>query len=313
MPFAALDRISYASPAPRRRRGATGVVLGIIAAVFAFIPGTSPVAFAVGIVALIMGIVALTKRNGSGKLATILGAGAVIVAVIFAQVYGLPDDDDSATADASPVATAARATPATAIVPNVVGLQVDAAKKRLDGVGLRGAVTHGGSETVGTQSPAAGTKVNRGSSVKLTVLPMVGTAASNPAPAGTKEDLESTNRLDKSKTDYTEWIDSYDDSWTSSNEFDTPAAGKKFVAVTVHVKATTAGVAASDAVYDLGLADTAGNVYESALVGGNDAQMPGVTLGVGQQAHGVVVFEVPIAFHGGVLSFGSGTIFVKTN
>lgn len=37
--------------------------------------------------------------------------------------------------------------------------------------------------------------------------------------------------------------------------------------------------------------------------------MPQVTLGAGQQASGIVVFEVPASVTGGVATFGDGTVF----
>ena len=37
--------------------------------------------------------------------------------------------------------------------------------------------------------------------------------------------------------------------------------------------------------------------------------MPQVTLGAGQQASGIVVFEVSASVSGGVATFGDGTVF----
>jgi hypothetical protein len=131
----------------------------------------------------------------------------------------------------------------------------------------------------------------------------------NPLARDTHTPMQSTNRLDGSTAEYQEWFDGYNNDWRGYDEFEAPDAGYKYVAVTVHVKATTAGVDASSVKYDVNFADAKGTAYEQASVYGYAGEMPDVTLGAGQQASGVVVFQVPVGLNGGVVSFGQGSIF----
>lgn len=205
------------------------------------------------------------------------------------------------------------AKPVQETVPNVVGQTVAQATGNLGAYRLNAdAGSAADTQTVISQSPAAGTQVPAGTTVELTAQPPAGSSASNPAAAGTKEDMQSTNSLSGAQSTYTEWIDSYLDNFSSGNEFEAPSAGDKYVAVTVHVLATSSGVDSGTVADDVSPASTSGTVYQSTTV---DAakQMPSVTLGSGQQASGQVVFEVPNSFHGGILSIGDGTIFLKTS
>jgi hypothetical protein len=141
-------------------------------------------------------------------------------------------------------------------------------------------------------------------------LRSVGQSYDNPYPAGTKATMQTTNRLDGTTADYTEWVTGFDGNWTGYDEFDAPAAGKKYVAFVVNVQATDAGVDAGTVAYDASFTDSSGNVYSHATAMYDASnQMPEVTLGAGQQASGIVVFEVPASVAGGVATFGDGTVF----
>lgn len=137
----------------------------------------------------------------------------------------------------------------------------------------------------------------------------MGQSFDNPNPVGTHSQMQSTNRLDGSQATYEEWFDGYVDNWRGYNEFEAPKAGDKYVAVSVHVKANDAGVDASTVAYDLNLTGADGTAYDQADVYDYTGAMPDVTLGAGQQATGVVVFEVPAGFTGPRASFGHGTVF----
>lgn len=137
-----------------------------------------------------------------------------------------------------------------------------------------------------------------------------GQSFDNPYPAGTQASMESTNRLDGTTTTYTEWITDFNPHWTGYDSFEAPDAGMKYVAFIVHVQATTAGVDAGTVGYDASFTDSNGNVYSHATAQyGASGQMPQVTLGAGQQASGIVVFEVSASVSGGVATFGDGTVF----
>jgi len=137
-----------------------------------------------------------------------------------------------------------------------------------------------------------------------------GQSFDNPYPAGTQAPMQSTNRLDGTKTNYTEWITGFDGNWTGYDDYEAPAAGNKYVAFIVNVQATDAGVDAGTVAYDASFTDSNGNVYAHATAQyGAPNQMPQVTLGAGQQASGIVVFEVPASVTGGVATFGDGTVF----
>lgn len=137
-----------------------------------------------------------------------------------------------------------------------------------------------------------------------------GATADNPYPAGTQVPMQSTNRLDGTQVSYTEWVTGFNADWRGYDEFGAPDAGMKYVAYVVHVKADDAGVDAGTVAYDASFTDAGGNVYERATVTYQaKPQMPSVTLGSGQQAQGVVVFEVPVSVKTGVATFGDGTVF----
>lgn len=81
------------SPNNAAKSGLTtaGLVLGIIAVVFAFIPLIgAPVGIPLGVLALIFGIIGIIKKHGGKAIAaTALGAGAVILAtVMMVSVFG---------------------------------------------------------------------------------------------------------------------------------------------------------------------------------------------------------------------------------
>jgi hypothetical protein len=83
-----------------------------------------------------------------------------------------------------------------------------------------------------------------------------------------------------------------------------------YVAFVVNVQATDAGVDAGSAAYDASFTDQNGSVYSRDTVTYQATpQMPQATLGAGQQASGVVVFQVPASVTGGVATFGRGTVF----
>ena len=137
-----------------------------------------------------------------------------------------------------------------------------------------------------------------------------GQSYDNPYPAGTKASMENTNRLDGQVTDFTEWITSFNADWRGYDEFSAPDAGKKYIAFVVHVQATDAGIDAGTIAYDASFTDSKGNVYDQADVEYEvSGRMPQVTLGAGQQASGVVIFEVPVSVTSGVATFGDGTVF----
>jgi hypothetical protein len=122
--------------------------------------------------------------------------------------------------------------------------------------------------------------------------------------------MQSTNRLDGTQITYTEWVSGFDGDWRGYNQFEAPDAGMKYVAYTVSVQASDAGVDAGTVRYDASFTDQNGNVYSQATVTYSaKPSMPDVTLGAGQQASGVVVFEVPVAVSGGVATFGDGSVF----
>ncbi|WIB64610.1 MULTISPECIES: PASTA domain-containing protein [unclassified Curtobacterium] len=304
-----------APPAQRGGLGKAGLILGIIAVALAFIPGLLYVGFVLGILALVFGIIALRRGTGRGLPATILGGASILLASLFGAIYGGgASTTPSVAVDTPAAAHATKAAPTKVSAPDVVGMTVSAAEKELESQDLLfDANGADDDQTVTAQDPAASSEIAPGTVVSLTAQPPLGSSVAAPAPAGNKFDMESTNRIDGTKADYQEWVDSYNDNFVSSNEFEQPDAGKKYVVVTVHVVATTAGVDASTVAYDLALSDASGNVYDSTTLVEGLTEMPSVTLGAGQTAQGQVAFEVPDSFHGGVASFGDGTIFEKTN
>jgi hypothetical protein len=308
---------NFPPPTPSRRSsglGIAGLVLGIIAVVFAFIPGILYLGLLLGVLALVFGIISLSRRTEKGLPSTILGVFGVVIAVSMISVYhSAPSSTGSAVEAADRSGSSGPSEEArTVTVPDVVGKSIEDARSALIDAGLQvSAPGAENSDNVASQLPEAGASVDRGTSVALTPAAPLGSSAANPAPAGTKFSMTNTNRLDGSTADYDEWVDSYNDNFTSSNEYEQPDANMKYVVVTVHVSATTAGVDAGSAAYDLALSDPSGSVYDSEYLSGVE-QMPSATLGAGQSATGQVAFQVPNDFHGGVLSFGDGSVFTKT-
>ncbi|GAB3796075.1 hypothetical protein GCM10028798_05700 [Humibacter antri] len=137
-----------------------------------------------------------------------------------------------------------------------------------------------------------------------------GQSFSNPYPVGTQASMQSTNRLDGTTSTYAEWITDFNPNWTGYDSFEAPDTGMKYVSFVVHVQATTAGVDAGTVAFDASFTDSNGSVYShSTAQYGAGGEMPQVTLGAGQQASGIVVFEVPTSVAGGVATFGDGTVF----
>lgn len=292
------------------------MVLGIVGVALGFVPVVLHIAFILGVLALVFGAVTLRHRIQKSLAGVILGSAAIVISLLFGTIYGvtaIAAADRTSTSVTSTTEASEGASPAPVEVPDVVGSTVDQATSDLEAGGFQVDPGSGGADdTVAAQSPSAGTSVAPGTTVRLTPAVADGSSASSPAPAGTKFEMVSTNRFDGSKANYTQWVDGYNDNFTTSNEYEAPDPNMKFVLMTVHVEATTAGVEASSAAYDVALAGTDGTVYDSEFV--SDAKsMPSVTLGAGQTATGEVVFQVPNTFHGGVVSFGDGSVFVKTN
>jgi hypothetical protein len=84
----------YAPPLPPRAPGAglatASLVLGIIGAVFAFIPGVTGLGIVLGLLAAILGGIALMRKTPArprGVAGSILGSAAFIVAIIMSFVY----------------------------------------------------------------------------------------------------------------------------------------------------------------------------------------------------------------------------------
>ncbi|AJQ90006.1 hypothetical protein FAM22020_001033 [Propionibacterium freudenreichii] len=96
----------YAAPQPPKKTGLStaGLVLGIIAVVFAFIPVIGmPVAIIGGALALLFGILGIVKKHGGKAIAaTILGVAAIIVAIVATTtIYGAAKSVSSSLASAS--------------------------------------------------------------------------------------------------------------------------------------------------------------------------------------------------------------------
>lgn len=304
--------------APRSRDqslATASMVLGIVGLVVAVIPILLHIGFILGVLALVFGLVALRHRRQKSLVGVILGSAAIVVSLLFGTIYGVAfigaaGETAASTAAGTQATEVAEAAPVE--VPDVVGKTVDEATNLLEAAGFRVAGSGEGSDNVAEQAPSAGSSVQPGTTIRLTPAVADGSSAANPAPAGTKFEMTSTNRLDGSEADYTQWVDGYNDNFVPSNQFEQPDADMKYVLLTVHVTAKTAGVTASSAAYDVALAGTDGAVYDSEFIS-DTKSMPSVTLGAGQSASGEVVFQVPNTFHGGIVSFGDGSVFVKTN
>lgn len=89
-PFAAPAPVQPA-PAKGNGFGTAALVLGIIALVFSFIPVVGFIAFILGPLAVIFGIIGLTRKfakKGTSIAGLIMGALAVIIAIIVSVVIG---------------------------------------------------------------------------------------------------------------------------------------------------------------------------------------------------------------------------------
>lgn len=309
------------SPQPRGPRSrdlslaTASMVLGIIGLAIAFVPVLLHIGFILGVLALVFGLVTLRHRLQKSLAGVILGGATIVVSLLFGTIYGVALISAGGAPAASTMAETKAAEVAEAApveVPDVVGKTVDQATDLLEAAGFRVAGSGEAADTVAEQAPSAGSSVQPGTTVRLTPAADDGSSAANPAPAGTKFQMTSTNRLDGSTADYTQWVDGYNDNFVPSNQFEQPDANMKYVLLTVHVTATTPGVTASSAAYDVALAGTDGAVYDSEFIS-DVKSMPSVTLGAGQSASGEIVFQVPNTFHGGIVSFGDGSVFAKTN
>ncbi|GAA4189214.1 hypothetical protein GCM10022288_16650 [Gryllotalpicola kribbensis] len=257
---------------------------------------TRTMAWIVSAAVVVLGIVLGAVAGGSGPASTTGGAGGANVGA------------GTATA-ASPAASCARYTDSIAAsdcangqnaLADRVQAKADCSVKYADAIALDKCIAgdDAAAQTAQTAADAAAKKAAT-----------IGQSFDNPNPAGTHSQMQSTNRLDGSQTTYEEWFDGYTDNWGGYDEFEAPKAGDKYIAATVHVKANDAGVDASTVAYDADLTGPDGTAYDQADVYGYAGAMPDVTLGAGQQAAGVVVFEVPAAFTGGRVSFGDGSVF----
>ncbi|WIB61445.1 PASTA domain-containing protein [Curtobacterium sp. MCLR17_007] len=283
---------------------------------FGFVPGLLYIGFVLAVLALVFGVLSLRRQESKGIAGTVLGGFGLVLSLFFGFTYaGLsttPEVDaaDSAVSNSSPLPSS---TSDSAEVPDVVGSSMADAATKLRDAGFN--VSAPGSENddiVATQTPAADAEAGTGSTVTLTPVTELGTAVTNPAPAGTKFGMETWGRPDESSPDYRLWFDEYNDNYVPGDSWDAPDADKKYVTIKAHVEAIEAGVSAGLATYDVALTDADGNLYDATYVTGVE-DVPSVTLGKGQSTEGTLVFEVPNTVSGGVLSFADGARFVKTS
>jgi hypothetical protein len=99
----------------------TAVILGAVGAIFAFTPSAGFGIF-LGVVALILGIIALRRKpakKGRATTGTILGAAALVFGIIFASVYsgGKPAAAGSSPAAGNPAASASAPEPSKTQAP----------------------------------------------------------------------------------------------------------------------------------------------------------------------------------------------------
>lgn len=113
-------------PAPSAGRGTAALVLGIIAIALAAIPGVSWVAFALAIIAVILGLVGLRKPAARGRslIGLILGGIAFILSLVLGIVYAVilfavvtPTSDSGAGPQNAPIASHVPATTAPKVNP----------------------------------------------------------------------------------------------------------------------------------------------------------------------------------------------------
>jgi hypothetical protein len=81
--------VPVAPVAKKSGLGTWALVLGIIGAVFAFIPHTSGFGIFLGVVALVLGVVGLLRKGTRALAGTVLGGAAVFFGIIFAVIYGV--------------------------------------------------------------------------------------------------------------------------------------------------------------------------------------------------------------------------------
>jgi PASTA domain len=298
-------------PQPRGNGFATAaLVLGILALLFAF-ASAAALAVLLGALALTFGLISLRKRTGRGVAGTIMGSAGLVIAIAIGMVNFSSSDepmDASEQIVAEPDDSSGDGT-----VPSVIGKTVDEARAELEKAGFEVASPGAGSDDeVSKQSPTAGTSAEAGSTVTLKATSPAGSSVTNPAKAGTKFGMVSWGRPGDDDPEYRIWFDGYAGNQPSTDSWDAPDTGMKYVTVVVHVEALQAGVHTGVETWDVNLTDKQGKVYEETYLSGVE-DIPSVTLGKGQLSSGRIAFEVPNDFNGGVLSFADATIFVRTN
>lgn len=303
-------------PPPPARRGngfaTASLVLGILALLFAFASAPA-LAVLLGILALIFGLISLRNRTGRGIAGTIMGSGGLVIAIALGMVNLASSDDPIDASEQVAVDPGAESDTGAVSVPDVTGESVADARALLEKAGLEVASPGAGSDDeVSGQSPAAGSAVEPGSTVTLEAASPAGSSVTHPAKAGTKFGMDSWGRAGDDDPDYRIWFDGYNGNQTSTDSWDAPDAGMKYVTVVVHVEALQSGVHTGIETWDVNLTDKKGKVYEETYLSGVE-DIPSVTLGKGQSSSGRLAFEVPNDFDGGVLSFADATIFVRTN
>lgn len=77
------------------------LAIGIAGVIFAFIPGASGFGILLGVIAMVLGGIALLRKHTRALTGTILGAVALILGFIFIGVYGAGQSMQSASSDAS--------------------------------------------------------------------------------------------------------------------------------------------------------------------------------------------------------------------
>ncbi|PYY45745.1 hypothetical protein DEI84_14075 [Curtobacterium sp. MCBD17_023] len=296
---------------PRGNGFATAaLVLGILALLFAF-ASTPALAVLLGALSLTFGLISLRNRTGRGVAGTIMGSAGLIIAIAVGVVNASSSDEPVDTSEqivAEPDAITGDGT-----VPSVIGKTVDEARAELEQAGFEVASPGAGSDDeVSKQSPTAGTSAEAGSTVTLMATSSAGSSVTNPATVGTKFGMDSWGRPGDEDPEYRIWFDGYTENQPTTDSWNAPDTGMKYVTVVVHVEALQAGVHTGVETWDINLTDKQGRVYEETYLSGVE-DIPSVTLGEGQSSSGRIAFEVPNDFNGGVLSFADATIFVRTN
>ncbi|MDP4332139.1 PASTA domain-containing protein [Curtobacterium sp. A7_M15] len=266
-----------------------------------------------GALALTFGLISLRRRTGRGLAGTIMGSAGLIIAIALGTISANSSDEPVDSSEQVVAEPEAGSSDGVVSVPGVTGKTVAEARAALDAAGFEVASPGAGSDDeVSKQSPAAGSSADAGSTVTLTAVSPAGSSVTNPAKAGTKFGMDSWGRPGDADPEYRIWFDGYNGNQPTTDSWDAPDTGMKYVTVVVHVEALEAGVHTGVETWDINLTDKHGKVYEETYLSGVE-DIPSVTLGKGQSSSGRVAFEVPNDFDGGVLSFANATIFVRTN